>query len=115
MTLARVGEDQSHVSQLISLREFGMKHLMSMAAGIAVAAALGLAALGIGSGVATAAPGAPGTQFVQDRWGHGPGPGPWGGPGWGPPPAPYYGYDYGAYNAAPPCLSGPLGFLQLCA
>lgn len=115
MTLARVGEDQSHVGQLISVGEFGMKHLMSTAAGIAVAAALGLAALGIGSGVATAAPGAPGTQFVQDRWGHGPGPGPWGGPGWGPPPAPYYGYDYGAYNAAPPCLSGPLGFLQLCA
>jgi hypothetical protein len=50
-----------------------MKRLVNIAAGIAVAGALGLAALGIGIGVANAAPPMPGTQWAQD-WGPGPGP-----------------------------------------
>jgi len=99
-----------------------MKRLMSIAAGTAVAGALGLAAFGIGTGVANAAPPIAETQWAQ--WGPGPGPwgGPWGGPGWGPPPPPpppYYGYggygDYGGYDAGPPCVTGPLGFLHVCA
>lgn len=121
MTLAQLGEDQSHFSQLPSLQGVVMKHLKRIAAGTAVAGALGLAALGIGTGVANAAPPAPGTQWAQD-WGPGPGPwgGPWGGPGWAPPPpAPYYGnggYDtgYGGYDAGPPCITGPLGFVHIC-
>lgn len=50
-----------------------MKRLVNIAAGIAVAGALGLAALGIGIGVANAAPPMPGTQWAQD-WGPGPSP-----------------------------------------
>jgi hypothetical protein len=89
-----------------------MKDLKIIATGTAIAGALGLAALGVGTGVANAAPPALQTQWVQ-HWG--PGPGPWG-PGWAPPPpppAPYYGY--GDYDAGPPCLTGPLGLLHLCA
>jgi hypothetical protein len=95
-----------------------MKRLKSIAAGTAIAGALGLAALGIGTGVANAAPVGLGTQWAQD-WGPGPGGwgGPWGGPGWAPPPppppAPFYGY--GGYDPGPPCVTGPLGFVHLCA
>jgi hypothetical protein len=86
-----------------------MKNLKTVAAGAAIAGALGVAALGVGSGVANADPG----------WGHGHGrwdPG-WGAPAWGPPPpAPYYGYGgYGGYDAPPPCITGPLGFVHVCA
>ena len=109
-----------------------MKSLKTIAAGAAIAGALGFAAIGVSEGVASAAP-VPGGQFAQDPgWGHGPdwghdrgggwrGRGP-GGPGyWAPPP--YYGggYDagYGGYGGygppPPPCLSGPLGFVQVCA
>ncbi|MDT5324388.1 MAG: hypothetical protein QOF25_1540 [Mycobacterium sp.] len=105
-----------------------MNHLKTIAAGTAIAGSLGLAALGIGSGVANAAPSpvVNGSGWAQDRgWDHGPG-GPWrpggwdgggdrgwGGPGWAPPP-PDYGYGgYGGYGG-PPCVSGPLGFLQFC-
>jgi hypothetical protein len=100
-----------------------MMHFKTIAAGTAVAGALGLAALGLGSGVANAAPSPvqSGTAFAQDAgWGHGPRPGgPWGpggwggGPGWAPPPPPDYGYGYGAgYDQ--PCVTGPLGLLHLC-
>ena len=58
-----------------------MKSLKSIAAGVAIAGALGFAAIGAGSGVASAAP-VPGGQFAQDPgWGYGPlthgGPYPW--------------------------------------
>ncbi|WP_149369898.1 hypothetical protein [Mycolicibacterium sp. P9-64] len=101
-----------------------MNHLKSIAAGIVIAGSLGLAALGIGSGVANAAPSPvlSSAGWAQDRgWGHGPG-GPWRpggwerggwrGPGWAPPPPDYgYGYGYGG----PPCVTGPLGLLHICS
>ena len=105
-----------------------MIHLKTIAAGTAIAGSLGLAALGIGSGVANAAPSpvVNGAGWAQDRgWDHGPG-GPWrpggwdggggwGGPGWAPPP-PDYGYGYGDYGGygGPPCVTGPLGLLHFC-
>jgi hypothetical protein len=101
-----------------------MISLKTIAAGAAVAGSLGLAALGIGTGVANAGPSpvGSGTEWAQDPgWGHG-GPG-WngggggrgwngggggrgwngggwngGGPGWGPPPPPPPNYGYGGYN-----------------
>jgi hypothetical protein len=106
---------------LLSARviEVQMIDLKAIAAGTAIAGALGFAALGIGSGVANAAPSPIATQtsWAQNPgWGHGPGP--WGGggwnngPGWGPPPA----YDYGGYggydNYGPGCVTGPLGLLH---
>jgi hypothetical protein len=98
-----------------------MIHLKTIAAGTVIAGSLGLAALGIGSGVANAAPSPvlSSAGFAQDRgWGHGPGGWDggggrgWGGPGWAPPP-PDYGYGYGGYGG-PPCVTGPLGLLQFC-
>jgi hypothetical protein len=98
-----------------------MRNVRTIAAGIGIAGALGIAALGIGAGTAGAEPPSPVTQadFAQipER-----GPGPWRpGPGpWGPPPPPppawgYGGYEgYGDYAPGPPCISGPLGFLQFC-
>lgn len=94
-----------------------MKNLKTIAAGSVIAGTLGLAALGIGSGVANAAPPSPTGQWAQDRgWGYGHDH--WGGPGygpvWAPPPPPYYGYGgYGGYGA--PCATGPLGFVHVCA
>src|SRR5882757_6240978 len=99
-----------------------MRNVRTTAAGIGIAGALGIAALGIGAGTAGAEPPSPVTQadFAQiPDWG-GPGRGPWGpgpgGPGpWYPPPPPSaYGYGYGGYAPPPPCISGPLGFLQFC-
>ena len=63
-----------------------------------------------------------GQQSDFAQWGGpGRGPGPWdhGGGGWypPPPPPPAYGYGYGGYNGynqGPPCIGGPLGFLQFC-
>ena len=72
-----------------------MKRLVNIAAGIAIAGALGLAAHGIGTGVANAAPPMAGTQWAP------------------PPPAPFYGY--GGYDPGPPCITGPLGFVHICA
>jgi hypothetical protein len=107
-----------------------MNSMKRVAASAAIAGALGVCALGIGDAVANAAPPGPGATWAQQPppWIPGPGPGgpggPWGGgPGWGgpppPPPAPigYGGYGgYGGWDDGwrPPCLSGPLGFLQLC-
>jgi hypothetical protein len=49
-----------------------MKSLKTIAAGAAIAGALGFAAIGVSEGVASAAP-VPGGQFAQDPgWGHGP-------------------------------------------
>jgi hypothetical protein len=66
------------------------KKLINVAAGLGVAGAIGVAALGIGTATANAAPPSPATQVEFAQWGH----------GWGPPP---------------PCLSGPLGFVSVCA
>ncbi len=96
-----------------------MIDLKAIAAGTAIAGALGFAALGIGAGVANAAPSpiATHTAWAEDPgWGHGPGP--WGdrdhgwdnGPGWGPPPP---AYDYGGYGyGGGGCITGPLGLLH---
>lgn len=101
-----------------------MIHLKSIAAGTVIAGSLGLAALGIGSGVANATPSPvlSSAGFAQERgWNPGPwrpggwdrGRG-WGGPRWAPPP-PDYGYGYGGYGyGGPPCVSGPLGLLHFC-
>ena len=96
-----------------------MIDVKNIAGGIVIAGSLGLAALGLGAGVASAAPSvsAPETTWAQDPgWGHGHGwhgdDGGWrGGPRWAPPPPPYYGY--GGYGA--PCVTGPLGFVHVCA
>jgi hypothetical protein len=106
-----------------------MVNLTRIATGSLVAAALGLGMSGVGGAVANAAPPAPGTQWAQQPWigpggpggpGGPPGPGgpgrPWDrGPGFGgpPPPPPNFGYGgYHRYDEA--CLSGPLGFVNLC-
>jgi hypothetical protein len=91
------------------------KKLINVAAGLGIAGAMGVAALGIGAATANAAPPSPGSSVEFARWGHGwdPRPGPW-----GPPPPPAWGYGYGDYGYAPPpppCVSGPLGFVSLCA
>lgn len=98
-----------------------MMNMKTIAAGAAIAGSLGFAALGIGTGVANAAPSpvGSGTQWALDPgWGHG-GPG-WngGGRGWGPPPPPppppYYGYGgYNGYNDGG-CVTGPFGLLHFC-
>ena len=98
-----------------------MRHVKNAVAGFAAAGALGLAVLGIGSAVANAAPPMPGMQWAQDHGGHGPWGGPghggWDGPRWAPPPPPppppYYGY--GGYYLPPPCITGPLGYVHICA
>lgn len=93
-----------------------MIDLKAIAARTAIAGVLGIAALGIGSGVANAAPPSPvgpDSSWAQDPgWGHGHGGGHgWNnGPGWGPPPPPAY--DYGGYGHGGGCVTGPLGFLH---
>jgi hypothetical protein len=117
MTLNHVGVFRSrNFIDTSVIRGSQMKSLKSIAAGVAIAGALGFGAIGVGSGVASAAP-VPGGQFAQDPdWGHGHGHG-WDNDGgwrgddrgrWAPP---YYGY--GGYG--PPCVSGPLGFVQVSA
>jgi hypothetical protein len=94
-----------------------MRNVRTIAAGIGIAGALGIAALGIGAGTASAAPPSPVAHGDFAEWG-GPGRGPWGhggGPWYPPPPPPpAYGYGYSGYAPPPPCISGPLGFLQFC-
>jgi hypothetical protein len=95
------------------------KRLKRIAAGIGVAGAIGAAAMGIGTATANATPVAAQAGFAQ--WGPhwGPGPVPWvpGPPP--PPPPPAWGYNYGGWNnygpPPPPCVSGPLGFVSVCA
>ena len=106
-----------------------MSHIGHLTKIALVSAGFGLAALGIGTGIANASPVDSGAGVPA--WGHGwdgpggggpgwggPGGGPgWGGPGggpgWGgPPPPPIWN---SGWNAPPPCLTGPLGFVHLCA
>jgi len=93
--------------------------LKTIAAGAAIAASVGLAGLGVGTAVANAAPPSvtTGSGLAEyGGWGyghdHGGGwrPGDWrGGPR-------DYGYGgYGGYGYGPPCVSGPLGFVHVCA
>jgi hypothetical protein len=118
-----------------------MMNLKTIAAGVAIAGSMGFAALGIGTGVANAAPSpvGSGSQWALDpSWDHGGhdwnggGRGPdWhngGGPRWAPPPPPppppppnygyggYNGYgDYNGYNGyGGGCVTGPLGLLHFC-
>jgi hypothetical protein len=96
-----------------------MMHWKTIAAGATIAGSLGLAALGLGSGLANAAPTPLATQVSFSQWGgggyypHG-GRHDWGGPGWGAPPA-AYGYGGYGYGVPPPCVSGPLGLVHVCA
>jgi hypothetical protein len=105
-----------------------MTHWKTIAAGATIAGSLGLAALGLGSGLANAAPSPVLSQVGWSQWGgwgpgHGPGGPGWGrGPEWGPPPPPAYGYGgyggygYGAgYGAPSACVNGPLGLVHICA
>ena len=94
-------------------------YVNKIAAGAALACVLGFGAVGLGAGVANAAPPASavgGWEFDGHggHWGHGGGDwgGDWGGRGgwdnggnWG-----YGGWGYGA-----PCVTGPLGFVTVCA
>lgn len=98
-----------------------MSTMKTIAAGAVIAGSLGLAALGLGSGMANAAPSPAAVGADWAQWGHG-GPGWDRGPGWGPPPPPpppaygYGGYGYGAGYGAPvnACVNGPLGLLHVC-
>jgi hypothetical protein len=91
-------------------------NLKRIAAGAAMAGALGFTALGLGAGVANAAPAAPvvaGILWPQDRghggdyWGHDDNRD-WGGRGdWG------YGGNYG-YAPGWGCITGPFGHLTWC-
>lgn len=103
-----------------------MIHVKTIAISATIAGSLGLAALGLGSGLANAAPAplASQTGFAEyGGWGHGRGPGWDRGPGWGPPPPPppvygygYPGYGYGYGYGAPvdACAQGPLGLVHVC-
>jgi hypothetical protein len=107
-----------------------MMNLKTIAAGATIAGALGLTALGIGPGVANAAPPTPvtsGTSWQQyGGWGWGPGGhghGGWGGgrdfgPGYGyGGSGPGYGYGGPGYGYGGPvggCISGPFGFINIC-
>ena len=92
--------------------------LINVAAGFGVAGAIAVAALGIGTATASAAPPAGQAGFAQWGPGWGPAPGPWR-PGPPPPRHPDWGYNYGGWNndgpPPPPCVSGPLGFVSVCA
>ena len=91
--------------------------LKTIGAAVMITGAIGLGAVGVGSGVASAAPGAPGAPWQQDDggwgWGHGGhghGGHGWGGPGWGPG---WGGDDGPGWGWGGPCVSAP--FVQVCA
>jgi hypothetical protein len=102
-----------------------MMNFSKIAAGTAIAGSLGLAALGIGAGVANATPSPVGSGIEWAQWGGHGGGGGWGhdggggwnggyGGGWAPPP-PAYGYGgYGYDDGGGGCISGPLGLLHFC-
>jgi hypothetical protein len=84
-------------------------YLKKIVAGAAMAGTLGFTALGLGAGIAGAAPPAPtvsGIAWQQDHdghWGHGGDGGDWGDRGnWGPGPG------------WAPCVTGPFGFVTVC-
>ena len=92
-----------------------------IAAGTALAGVLGFTAVGLGAGIANAAPPALGVAGWESEghgghWGHGGG-GDWGdrggwgdGGGWG------YRGNWGGYGPAwNPCVTGPFGFVTVCA
>jgi hypothetical protein len=90
-------------------------YLKKIAAGAAMVGALGFSAVGLGAGIASAAPPAPvvaGILWQQDRghgghWGHGDGRG-WGDRGgWG------YGGNWG-YGPGWGCITGPFGHVTWC-
>jgi hypothetical protein len=95
-----------------------MNAMKKLASSAAIVGALGAAALGIGSGAANAAPpssAGAGVAWAQDRgWGHDHDD--WrgddrGGRGY----APDYGYGPGYYAPPSPCVTGPFGFVHVCA
>jgi hypothetical protein len=118
-----------------------MMNMKTISARAVIAGLLGLSALGLGTGVANAAPATgvtPGSSWQQDGgWGWGgQGHGGWGGdrggrgPGWGN-GGPGYGYGGPGYGYGGPgygyggpgygyggpgggCISGPFGFISLC-
>jgi hypothetical protein len=89
-------------------------NLKRIAAGAAIAGALGFTAVGLGAGTANAAPPAPAVAgWQQDHgghWGHRGDGGDWnnGGGYWG---------DRGNWGPGPgwaPCVTGPFGFVTFC-
>ena len=91
-------------------------NLKKVAAGAAMTGALGFIGLGLGAGVANAAPESPvtGILWQQDHgdggdWGHGDRGGDWGDRGnWG-----YGGGNWG-YGGNWGCITGPFGHLTWC-
>jgi hypothetical protein len=92
-------------------------YLKKIAAGAAMVGALGFSAVGLGAGIASAAPAAPfvaGILWQQDRghggggyWGHGDGRGWDDRGGWG------YGGNHG-YGPGWGCITGPFGHITWC-
>jgi hypothetical protein len=87
-------------------------HLKKITAEVAMVGALGFTAVGLGAGIASAAPPAPavaGWQQDHDHWGHGGHDGDWGnGRGWD---------NRGNWGPGPgwgPCVTGPLGYITFC-
>ena len=89
-------------------------NVKKIAAGAALAGALGFSAVGLGAGIASAAPPAPAVAGWQldghgGHWGHGGDGGDWGDRG---------GWDNGGnWGYAPswnPCVTGPFGFVTVC-
>ena len=93
-------------------------HLKKIACGAAILGALGFGAVGVGAGIASAAPIAPavaGTPWAQD-WGHGDDGGYWGhGDGRGRDGRGDWG-DRGNWGNGPGwgCVSGPFGHISWC-
>jgi hypothetical protein len=88
--------------------EVHLTNWKTIAAGATIAGSLGLATLGLGSGLANAAPSLVVSQVGRSQWG-----------GWWDPPPPAYGYDGygydGGYGAPSACVDGPLGLVHVCA
>ena len=106
-----------------------MSHIKNIAKVAIVSAGLGLATLGVGAGMANASPVTSGPGIAAwgggGDWGHhggggwGGGGGGWrgGGPGWGGGGPGWGGAGWGGGwgGPPPPCISGPLGFVSVCA
>ena len=85
-------------------------YLKQIAAGAAMVGALGFTAVGLGAGIASAAPPAPAVAGWQQEghWGHGGDGGDWGDHGgWG---------DRGGWGYGPSwgCITGPFGHVTWC-
>ena len=98
-------------------------YLKRIAAGAALAGVLGFTAVGLGEGVANAAPPAPTVAGWQldghgGHWGHGGDGGDWGGGDWGGGGWNGGGWNGGGWNGGwggGPCVTGPFGFVHVCA